>query len=116
MPTRNPCTSASIRANLHQNYLAGRGKIELWGPAQRNPDPGFSAPTNSSPALSDAPSGAQFLQPYNRIAKRSYFHEHYAGTRPSGSADSQGAAAGPTRAGRDRTRCEDDSHTQDARL
>src|ERR1019366_5535734 len=38
-----------VSANPHQNYLAQRGKIEIWGPAQRNPDRGFSAPINSSP-------------------------------------------------------------------
>src|ERR1035437_5930736 len=33
-----------------KNYLARRGKIEAWETAQRNPDRGYSAPTNSSPS------------------------------------------------------------------
>src|ERR1039457_4777832 len=94
----------SIRTQLGR--LPVCAKIDAWGPAQRNPDRGFSAPTNSSPALRGAPPGAQFLQPCNRISRRSYTHEHYSGTGPSGFTDSQGAATVPTRAGSHRTRCE----------
>src|ERR1035441_10111421 len=60
-PLRSPASGFPNLAKHAPEPYAARNEVrsKIWGAAQRNPDPGFSAPTNSSPVLRRrAPLGA----------------------------------------------------------